>query len=746
MPTPATLLLIATLLPLLGFVILLFVGKKMGSPLAGWVGTLMIGLSFLCSIGAMMSWYSRGTHHGIEWGFERSPILLTHGWIPVGGGVDQAHPGFLDVGIYVDSLTICMFAMITLVATLVHVFSIGYMREDVRYPRFFTYLGLFCFSMLGLVIGGTLLQLFIFWELVGLCSYLLIGFWYEKRSASNAAIKAFVANRVGDFGFLIGFGILFYHLGNATLPALWNALGGAGMVDGRLVTELALPGGVAITSTLLTVMGIGLFFGAVGKSAQFPLHVWLPDAMEGPTPVSALIHAATMVAAGVYLVGRIFPVLTPDAKLFIAIIGCTTLTMAALIAVAQTDIKKVLAYSTLSQLGYMILAMGIGSWVGALFHLITHAFFKALLFLGSGSVIHAAHHEQELPQYGGLMRKIPVTAITFGIAVLAIAGTPGLSGYYSKDLILADAGAFWTLAHQEGRSGWYKLLFWMPAAIAFVTPFYMTRAWMLTFAGKPRNARLHEHAHESPVMYGPLIVLAVLSVIAGYALNVKELLIASTIETKNCVQATYAGATFRGFDTTWPPTDPTVKPKTPDLLEGGAAPPHADRPADVVAHHDPHEAGWHYVHTVIFWGFIVGIALGVVVYWNGYWIAGPLTRRGPLAYVRTWLYRRMYFDELYHAVFINAVLTVSWLSAVFDRYVVDGLVNGAAWLVRRSAVVAGLHDRYVIDGAVNGVATVTQDLGAAVRAPQSGRIRMYVTILMAAVALGVAVAILVALS
>src|SRR5690606_20468941 len=286
------------------------------------------------------------------------------------------------------------------------------------------------------------------------CSYLLIGFWYEKKSASNAAIKAFVVNRVGDFGFLIGFGILFYHLGNVTLPNMWVLLGNAG--TGQAIT---LPGGVVFSAGLLTIMGIGLFFGAIGKSAQFPLHVWLPDAMEGPTPMSALIHAATMVAAGVYLVGRIFPVLTPDAKLFIAIIGATTLTMAALIAIAQTDIKKVLAYSTLSQLGYMILAMGIGSWVGGLFHLITHAFFKALLFLGSGSVIHAAHHEQELPQYGGLIRKIPVTAITFLVGVLAIAGTPLLSAYFSKDLILAHAAASALLADHGGRSPMYWLLF-----------------------------------------------------------------------------------------------------------------------------------------------------------------------------------------------------------------------------------------------------------------------------------------------
>src|SRR5207237_4525220 len=340
-------------------------------------------------------------------------------------------------------------------STAVHIFLVGYRAEDKRFARFFTYLSLFGFSMLGLVLGGTALQLFIFWELVGLCSYLLIGFWYEKKSASNAAIKAFVSNRVGDFGFLIGFGIVFYHLGNVTLPKMWQILGTAG--SGQAI---ALPGGITFSAGLLTIMGIGLFFGAVGKSAQFPLHVWLPDAMEGPTPVSALIHAATMVAAGVYLVGRIFPILTPDARLFIAIIGLTTLTMAALIAIAQSDIKKILAYSTLSQLGYMIMAMGVGSWVGGLFHLITHAFFKALLFLGSGSVIYAAHHEQELPQYGGLIRKIPVTGVTFLIACFAIAGFGifgwGFSGFYSKDLILHHAAVFGYHAEHEvgGRAIW----------------------------------------------------------------------------------------------------------------------------------------------------------------------------------------------------------------------------------------------------------------------------------------------------
>jgi NADH-quinone oxidoreductase subunit L len=753
MPLPALLLVIATLLPLAGFGVLLFLGKRMGNPFAGYVGTALIAGSFVCSMIAMLSWYGHSSP-GAQWGFQKGPINLPMKWIPVGEGIGQTHPGFLDVGVYVDSLTIAMFAMITLVSTLVHIFSIGYMHEDKRFPRFFTYLGLFCFSMLGLVLGGTVLQLFIFWELVGLCSYLLIGFWYEKKSASDAAIKAFVANRVGDFGFLIGFGILFYHLGNVSLPGMWTALGAAGTVDGHVISSLALPGGVTIGASLLTAMGIGLFFGAVGKSAQFPLHVWLPDAMEGPTPVSALIHAATMVAAGVYLVGRIFPVLTPDAKLFIAIIGCITLTMAALIALAQTDIKKVLAYSTLSQLGYMILALGIGSYVGGLFHLITHAFFKALLFLGSGSVIHAAHHEQEMPEYGGLIRKIPITGITFAVAVLAIAGTPFLAGYYSKDLILAHAGAFATLAEQNGRSHWYWLLFIFPGVIAFVTPFYMTRCWMLTFWGKPRNQHLYDHAHETPILWAPLVVLAVLAVISGYSwFGASELIKASITEnTKYCK---VMDPNFAGFATVWPMRAGGEKDAGEKDAAGDDAEPAGPEPAKAAvvaeasnsAHaEDPMQHGHELVEKRIWWAFIVGMGLAFLLYMNGYAIVGPLTSVWPLSMFKIWLYRRMYFDELYNVFVVVIRDGVAALAGWFDKYVVDGLVNLTGWAVRNLAGLVGLTDKYVVDGTVNGLADMTQELGVAVRAPQSGRIRMYVTILMSAVALGLAAAIIVALS
>ncbi len=730
MPTPALLLVIATLLPLAGFLLLLFLGKRMGTPLAGYVGTAFIGASFVCTILAMIAWYGGGAFRDHDWGFEKGPINLPIRWIPIGTadrpvGIDQDNPGWLDVGIFVDSLTIAMFAMITFVATLVHIFSIGYMREDIRYPRFFTYLGLFCFAMLGLVIGGTTLQLFIFWELIGICSYLMIGFWYEKKSATNAAIKAFVANRIGDVGFLIGLGILLYRLGNLSLPHLWITLGSAGSGG-----AISLPDGTIFSAGLLTIVGIGLFCGAIGKSAQFPLHVWLPDAMEGPTPVSALIHAATMVAAGVYLMGRIFPILTPDAKLFIAIIGVVTLTMGALIAAAQTDIKKVLAFSTISQLGYMMLAIGVGSWVGGLFHLITHAFFKALLFLGAGSVIHAAGHEQEMAEFGGLIRRMPVTAIAFLFGVFAISGvglgSMGFSGYYSKEMILSHAGAFAALSRQLGKSEFYTLLFIVPTIVAFVTPFYMMRCWMLTFWGRPRDARLYEGAREAPILAGPLIVLAILALISGKFMNVQEMLEGSITENTNYCRL--INPAFAGFNVAWP-ASPALADATPVTTAQVAQLAGRDRVA----------------HDLGYWGYCIGIGAAFLLYLNGLGLARALLKFPLLRWIRHWLHERMFFDELYFVVFVAVVVGVSKLSAWFDAFVVDGVVNVVGATVREVSMLIGWNDQHVIDGVVNGVADLTQDLGAAVRAPQTGRIRFYVTLLMCAVAIGAAGAVLVTL-
>jgi proton-translocating NADH-quinone oxidoreductase chain L len=655
--TVAVLLIIAALLPLVSFGVLVAVGRRMGTPVAGIVGTFFAGASFLCSLAAMIVWLSLDVADGRAYGFGGQPVLLRADWLPV--GASPSNNGWLQVGIYVDSLTIVMFSMITLVAALVHVFSLGYMAADRRFPRFFTYLGLFCFAMLALVLSGTLIQLLVFWELVGLCSYLLIGFWYEKRTAANAATKAFIVNRVGDMGFIIGLGLLVAYVGNCTIPDVWGALGNAGAMQAGQV--ILLPGEKAadgadlagavrpataesvahrhVTAGMLTLIGIGLFMGAVGKAAQFPLHVWLPDAMEGPTPVSALIHAATMVAAGVYLVGRIFPILTPDAKLYIAITGCATMTIGALIAVAQTDLKRVLAYSTVSQLGLMMLAMGVGSWVGALFHLITHGFIKALLFLGAGSVIHAARHEQEMTEYGGLWAKIPYTAITFGVAALSLAGVGvtvggwmvGFAGYYSKDLILLHAGAFASQANLSGRDPAWGLLAVLPMAVAGLTAFYMTRCWMLTFAGRPRNVRLYGRAREGPVMYIPLIVLAVLSVIGGSLMGVRPMLEGAVTEAGNYFEprlrsdAPGRAGHFAGYGTAW----------------RGDAAYAADEEGDVGAESAAVQAHWrgHEFARFAPWTVLLGIGLGVGVYWRGFGLAGALMRIPPLRWVRAWLYQ-----------------------------------------------------------------------------------------------------------
>ncbi len=725
MPLPAALLLTAALLPLASFALLISIGKRIGNPLAGYVATALIGASFVCTILAMISWYEQDTARG-EWGFRVAPIVLSVRWLPIGtpadpAGVGQDVTGWLDLGLFVDSLTVTLFATVTLVATLVHIFSIGYMRQDGRYPRFFAYLGLFCFAMLGLLLGGTLLHILIFWEGVGACSYLLIGFWYEKRQANNAAIKAFVVNRIADVGLLVGVGILMWQVGNVSLPHLWVLLGRAGTG-----ASIALPDHTTFSAGWLTVAGLGLFCGAIGKSAQFPLHVWLADAMEGPTPVSALIHAATMVAAGVYLLARVFPILTPDAKLAIAIIGAVTLLAGALIAVAQTDIKRVLAFSTMSQLGYMVLGMGVGSWVGSLFHLVTHAFFKALLFLGAGSVIQAAKHEQELPQYGWLLRKIPVTAVTFGVGVLALSGVGlggvGLSGYYSKDMILGHAGAFASLAVARGHGRAYLLLFAVPAAAAYLTPFYMTRCWTLAFWGRPRNLRLHAGAREAPVMWGPLIVLAVLAIISGRFMNVEEMLKGAVLEdTAYCRQFDPA---FAGFEAAWPasPPDPAA----------GRLSPAAAAEAQGRAWTDSW-VGWK--------GFTAGIAVAFAIYANGLGVARTLLRFPPLRLVRGWLFHRMFFDELYFATVVAAVRAASAVAGWFDRVVVDTVVAAAAWAVHGAAAVAGRVDRHVVDGAVDGVVALAVDLGVAVRLPQTGRVRVYVTALAAAVVAAVAVAV-----
>jgi NADH-quinone oxidoreductase subunit L len=395
----------------------------------------------------------------------------------------------IDFGFKLDPLSLLMLLVVTGVGSAIHIYSYGYMHEDRGFARYFASLSLFTFSMLGIVLAANFVQMFIFWELVGVSSYLLIGHWFERPSAAEACKKAFLTNRVGDFGFLLG------------ILLIWATLGSVdfGTIAGQLKAAPVAWGSVA------TVAGLLIFCGCVGKSAQFPLHVWLPDAMEGPTPVSALIHAATMVAAGVYMLCRVFFLFTPDALEVIAWIGGITALMAALMAVQQSDIKRILAYSTLSQLGYMVMAVGLGGPTPAMYHLTTHAFFKALLFLGAGSVIHALHHEQDIWKMGGLKAKLPVTFWTFLLATLALCGVPPLSGYFSKDEILALA------------LGQNTALFALTTGVAMLTTFYMFRLVFVAFTG-PAKSQARDHAHESPpVMTWPLIFLATLTVAAGFA-------------------------------------------------------------------------------------------------------------------------------------------------------------------------------------------------------------------------------------
>ena len=459
-------------LPLAGAVFLHFFGRYLKEPLSGWLASAAIGGSFVVAVAAAIPFIQGGEH---------GETLMLWEWMPaIGAGFE----------ILWDPLSALMTLIVTGVGALIHVFAIGYMHGDERFHRFFTYLNLFAASMLTLVLANNYAMLFLGWELVGLCSYLLIGFWYTRSAPPPAAKKAFVVNRIGDFGFMVGLMIVFTTFGTLSYTGIFERAGDE------------------LTTGLATAIGLLFLIGAAGKSAQIPLYVWLPDAMEGPTPVSALIHAATMVTAGVYVIARSAAIyeLSPVAQLTVATIGALTAIWAASIALAQRDIKRVLAYSTISQLGYMFLAVGARAYVAGIFHLMTHAFFKALLFLGAGSVIHAMNDEQDMHKMGGLFKKMPVTAWTMGIATLAIAGIPPLAGFWSKDEILGSAFA---------RGGVFSVLWVIGLLTALITAFYMTRQWVLVFLGSPRWAE-DADPHESPrVMTLPLVILAGLSVVGG---------------------------------------------------------------------------------------------------------------------------------------------------------------------------------------------------------------------------------------
>ena len=677
MPETITrLILIATLLPLASFVVVIFLGKRLMDKLAGWFATAVMAGSFACAVAALVLW-QQSDGVTIAW---RVP------WIPIPGMADGG-PGWLYLGFLIDSLCIAMVTMVSGVSMLVHLYSIGYMAGDSRYERFFAYLSLFTFSMLGIVTANGLMQLFVMWELVGLTSYLLIGFWFENRGPQLACKKAFVMNRIGDTGFLIGFGILFTKLGaNVLLPAaeggMFDSVRGLLEADGHSV--------IANPPLWLTLAGIGLFCGAIGKSAQFPLHTWLPDAMEGPTPVSSIVHSATMVAAGVYLTARIYPILTPAAHLFIATIGLITLVIAACMALVMTDIKRVLAYSTLSQLGYMILGLGAGAYSFALYHLIAHAFFKCCLFQCAGSVIHATH-KQDMRDYGGLGKKLPITAACYLVCTLAIAGASipwtgiGISGFYSKDGIIAGA-----LSYGQALGGLGPIFCWVPTIVAYITVFYMARSFALTFLGRPRDKHAYEHAHESPAtMWLPQVALAAMAVLSV------PMILAFWL---NLINDTNAAMVAAGV--TW--------------VQSG------------LEHDMPH--AMHFVHGALLHGlaWIIMLILGIGIYRGGFGMADRLLAIPPLGLLHTWARNKFYFDALYDVFAVAVAKAVVTFVGLFDANVIDGAVNDAGQLGRVTAFLVGRFDLAVVDGAFDAAAATAHGSGELLRRAHVGRIRAYV--------------------
>jgi NADH-quinone oxidoreductase subunit L len=665
-------------LPAISFLVIMFFGKRLPKKGAA-VGIFAVGASFVCSCVAAVEWINRvndaGGHAEGLAGFGKSLLAASEGHVavePVVHSVTWWQSGGVEfgVGTYVDGLTVMMMFVVTLISLLVHIYSTAYMHGDRRYTWFFACLSLFTASMLTLVVAEGTVQLLVGWELVGLCSFMLIGHWWEDRANSRAAIKAFLTTRTGDIGLMIGIIILFFTVGSFDIGAT-NAYA-------------VSPGA---EHDLLLAASICLFIGIIGKSGQFPLHTWLPDAMAGPTPVSALIHAATMVVAGVYLGARLYPVLYDGFSIssggvnFMALIGGVTIIIGAVLAFVQRDIKKVLAYSTISQLGYMIMGLGVGAWVAAVFHLFTHAFFKALLFLGAGSVSHGGtHHSFDMKaDMGGLRKHMPITFWTFIIGSLALAGIFPLAGFWSKDEILVNAG-----------SNGFDTFLVVGLIGAFLTAAYMTRCVYLTFFGEYRG---HGQPHESePAITIPLIILAGFSILVGLV-NAAPLGIEKFTE--------------------W--VEPTVN--FPSLVHA-----EFDYPKAIIS------------------VTIAAIGIGIAAFfWFRREELGPLkglTQRNKAAHAGyAFLDNKYYLDHLYENVIVDGIRgSIARASYWVNQHVIDGAVNGVGRITARSGrVLYDVVDQRGVDGAITGIATGTGDAGSALRTVQSGRVQRYALFLFAAV-------------
>jgi NADH-quinone oxidoreductase subunit L len=652
------------LFPLAGAALMLLIGRRLPNSAVNVICVGSVFLAMCYAFGAIWQLIARPVS-------ERVVSYTLFDWVPAGimhtnaGRVMDFH---VPWGVLIDPLTCVMLFVVTGVGFLIHVYSTGYMGHEGGYYRFFGYLNLFMFAMLTLITANNLLLLFVGWEGVGLCSYLLIGFYFLRKSASDAGKKAFIVNRIGDAGFILG---------------LFLMLGTLGTIQFTEIGPAIAAGHFAMGDASLTAIALLLFVGATGKSAQIPLYVWLPDAMEGPTPVSALIHAATMVTAGVYMIARTNAVfsMAPKALAVIAVVGCLTSIFAATMGLVQNDIKRVLAYSTVSQLGYMFLACGVGAFTAGVFHLMTHAFFKACLFLGSGSVIHAMSGEQDMRKMGGLWGKIPTTAKTFVVASIAIAGIPPLAGFFSKDSIL-------------GAAFEYNKFLWLLGFItAGMTAFYMFRLVCMTFFGNSRvDHEVEHHIHESPsVMTVPLMILATLSVIGGWV-GVPESLGGS---------------------------DRFAKFLEPVMAK------HAEEAGEAAASQAASGASMEYVLML----------LSVLVACFGIWLAyrwyiqrpevpEKIAAASPFLYKL--LYNKYYVDQLYDAMFVNRIKDLALTLGAFDVNFINGLgVDGAGWVTRISSSISGIWDSWIVDGLVNLAARIVWFFSWPVRMLQTGRVARY---------------------
>ena len=721
---------IIPLLPMLGAASMFFFGRRISKQAVNAICVGAVVLAFLWACGSVWEFTHSGQPH-----FEK----VVYTWLGDNTGqvpfvtVNKTLANFTaDAGFLLDPLSSIWLLFVTGIGMLIHIYSVGYMAHEGGYYRFFGYLNLFMFSMLTLVLGNNYLMMFVGWEGVGLCSYLLIGFYFQKHSASTAANKAFIVNRVGDIGVLLG-----------TLTILWYF----GTVKFTAINHALAVGNYQIGDHWITLATIALFIGACGKSAQLPLYVWLPDAMEGPTPVSALIHAATMVTAGVYMVARSNALyqLAPLSMEIVAVVGALTAIFAASIGLVQNDIKRVLAYSTVSQLGYMFLALGVGAFAAGVFHVFTHAFFKALLFLGSGSVIHAMSGEQDMRFMGNLGKKIPTTFRTMFIGTLAIAGIPGLAGFFSKDEILWQT---WSSPHGSR-------VLWLVAFItALMTAFYMFRLIYLTFYGKPRMTHeVEHHIHESPkTMTVPLMVLAIGAIFAGY-LGVPASLGGSN-RFERFLEPVFAaeahGATTTAVALGANPEGKLVEGVSPTKVTEGeqaanqaAAVNHAAKEGESVSG-APHKAA-HEIEPFEYILMGASIAAALLGWYFGrrfYKDADkdykePINKAAPAVY-RT-LFNKYWVDELYdYLVTGRRKLGPVRLGAqglgdalwAFDANVVDGGVNGAGWLTKFGGTLSSAWDKWIIDGLlVNGSAIVARSLGYVTRLVQWGLVQWYALVM-----------------